>query len=425
MMVQDAIQTALIILGLPFTIYGVYYVIIGVMGLFKSKEYPQAPPQKKFAAVIAARNEAGVVGNLIDSLKEQHYPKELYDIYVLPNNCTDNTEEVALAHGAKTFHCSSAVHSKGGALEEFFDDTFAHNDIYDGFCIFDADNLVQQDFFQAMNNAMCAGVEIGQGYRESKNPKTSWVSGCQTIFYYTVNRFINQARQNIGLSAALNGTGFMVSAKVLKKDNSGFRTFSLTEDIEFTTQNIIKGQYVSWVPDARTYDEHPIDFKTSWKQRKRWSTGTIQCFSYYTPKLWQSFKETHRFGCIDMILYLSAPLLQVISTIYSFVSFIIIMMISINLQIPQTQNYLSIAGSAVGILLTIQFTHWLVRHEHHKNSSVKTSSYFTWWFFIVSWTVINFACILKPLTTWEPIAHTESFTLSQLKSNLQIENSSN
>ena len=121
MMVQDAIQTALIILGLPFTIYGVYYVIIGVMGLFKSKEYPQAPPQKKFAAVIAARNEAGVVGNLIDSLKEQHYPKELYDIYVLPNNCTDNTEEVALAHGAKTFHCSSAVHSKGGALEEFFD----------------------------------------------------------------------------------------------------------------------------------------------------------------------------------------------------------------------------------------------------------------------------------------------------------------
>ena len=217
----------------------------------------------------------------------------------------------------------------------------------------------------------------------------------------------------------------MVSAKVLKKDNSGFRTFSLTEDIEFTTQNIIKGQYVSWVPDARTYDEHPIDFKTSWKQRKRWSTGTIQCFSYYTPKLWQSFKETHRFGCIDMILYLSAPLLQVISTIYSFVSFIIIMMISINLQIPQTQNYLSIAGSAVGILLTIQFTHWLVRHEHHKNSSVKTSSYFTWWFFIVSWTVINFACILKPLTTWEPIAHTESFTLSQLKSNLQIENSSN
>ena len=172
MMVQDAIQTALIILGLPFTIYGAYYIIIGVMGLFKSKAYPQAPPQKKFAAVIASRNEAGVVGNLIDSLKEQHYPKALYDIYVLPNNCTDNTEEVTLAHGAKTFHCSAAVHSKGGALEEFFDHTFAHNDVYDAFCIFDADNLVQQDFFQAMNNAMCAGVEIGQGYRESKNPKT-------------------------------------------------------------------------------------------------------------------------------------------------------------------------------------------------------------------------------------------------------------
>lgn len=425
MMLQDEIHLILFILGLPFTLYGAYYMIVGIMGLFKPRTYPHAAPQKKFAAVIAARNEAGVVGNLIDSLKEQHYPKALYDIYVLPNNCTDNTEEVALAHGARVFHCSSKVHSKGGALEEFFDDTFAHNDIYDAFCVFDADNLVQQDFFQAMNNALCDGVKIGQGYRESKNPKTSWVSGCQTIFYYAVNRFINQARQKVGLSAALNGTGFMVSAEVLKKDNSGFRTFSLTEDIEFTTQNIIKGQDIAWIPEARTYDEHPIDFATSWKQRKRWSTGTIQCFSRYAPQLWDSFKKTHRFACLDMIFYLSAPLWQVCSTIFGFVSFIISIMITINLQVAPSQELLSLASAIVGIGLTIQFTRWLVRHEHHKNSSVKTSSYFSFWFFIVSWTIINFDCIIKPLTTWEPIAHTESFTLSQLKSNLQVENSSN
>lgn len=130
-----------------------------------------------------------VIGNLIDTLKSQNYPEELLDVYVLPNNCTDNTEEVSLEHGAKVFHCSSKVHSKGAALEEFFDDTFANNDVYDAFCIFDADNLVDPGFFIAMNNAMCSGETIAQGYRDSKNPADSWISGCQSIFYWTLNRF--------------------------------------------------------------------------------------------------------------------------------------------------------------------------------------------------------------------------------------------
>lgn len=60
-----------------------------------------SPLQNRIAVVVAARNEAAVIGNLIESLHQQDYPQELMDVYVIPNNCTDNTKEVALEHGAR------------------------------------------------------------------------------------------------------------------------------------------------------------------------------------------------------------------------------------------------------------------------------------------------------------------------------------
>lgn len=411
-MIQNAVLTMLFILGMPFTLYGVYFLAIGLMGLRRHRPYPEAPPKNRFAAVIAARNEAEVIGNLIDSLRDQDYPRELVDIYVLPNNCTDNTEAVARAHGAKTYACSGAVHSKGAALEEFFDATLLQNDNYDAYCVFDADNLVDPHFFSGMNGALCAGETMAQGYREGKNPISSWVSGSQTIFYYTIDRFLNLARTHCRLSALLNGTGFMIAADVLK--DGGFRTFTLTEDIEFTTQNIIKGRRVAWVPEAKIYDEVPETFGASWKQRMRWSTGTIQCFTQYAPQLWHQFRQTKHWACMDMILYLAAPLVQVFQTIFSAVTFIITAMLAINLQ--NFSNLTTTVLSGVGgIVLTVLFALWLVKLEKHPFRFVKRSAFVSFWFWLMSWMVINVACILQPLTTWEPIAHTHNIQLKQLQ----------
>ncbi len=408
----DFIYVALFLLGAPFMIYGLYNLVIGLLGYRKHNTFEAVAPKNRFAAVIAARNEGVVIGNLIDTLKAQDYPVDLLDVYVLPNNCTDNTEEVALEHGAKVFHCSKAVKSKGAALEQFFDDTFAHNDVYDAFCVFDADNLVDPGFFKAMNNALCSGETIAQGYRDSKNPNDSWISGCQSIFYWTLNRFLNLARYSIGMSAALNGTGFMVSAEVLK--DGGFRTFSLTEDIEFTTQSIMKGHRVAWVPEALTFDEHPLDFNTSWKQRKRWSTGTVQCFSHYAPLLWKAFKETKNWCCADMIIYLSAPIVQVLTAIYTLCSFIILSMLLVNTQVwSDALTFALIFG--IGVVFSFLFTAMVVKLEHHHLKQVKTPSFFTFWFFLFSWIFINIVCFIKPIDTWEPIEHNQSVSLAQLQ----------
>ena len=82
--------------------YFLYYVITGLFVFRKKKgKIRKYKPSKKLAVIIAARNEGGVIGHLLDSLNRQDYPKELYDIFVIPNNCTDDTEEVAKEKGAR------------------------------------------------------------------------------------------------------------------------------------------------------------------------------------------------------------------------------------------------------------------------------------------------------------------------------------
>ena len=411
----DTIYVALFAMGLPFFIYGLYNLAIGLLGYRKHKSFPQAAPKHRFAAVVAARNEGVVIGHLIDTLKSQNYPTELLDVYVLPNNCTDNTEEEARNHGAEIYHCTKSVKSKGAALEQFFDHTFEHNDIYDAFCIFDADNLVDPGFFSAMNNALCSGEKIAQGYRDSKNPNDSWISGCQSIFYWTLNRFMNLAKTSMGMSAALNGTGFMVSREVLQ--NGGFRTFSMTEDIEFTTQSIMKGYRVAWVPDALTFDEHPLDSQTSWKQRKRWSTGTVQCFNHYAPLLWKNYKETKNWCAMDMIIYLSAPFVQVLTAMYSACSFVILSLLYVNTQVLSDALLFALFFSIGGVLTSFVFTALVVRLERHKLKQVKGASFFSFWFFLFSWVFINIVCFIKPIDKWEPILHTNGVNFSQLQTN--------
>ena len=101
---------------------------------------------------------------------------------------------MAREHGAKIFHCTSEVRSKGAALEQFFDATFANNDVFDAFCVFDADNLVDPNFFSAMNNALCDGEKL---LRATATAKTRQIPGSRAVspFLLDFNRFMNLANR--------------------------------------------------------------------------------------------------------------------------------------------------------------------------------------------------------------------------------------
>ena len=100
--------------------YLIYYIITGLYALKSRSKISTGDKKHTFAVIIPARNEEKVIANLLKSLKTQNYPKELYDVFVVANNCTDKTSEIALSHNVNVIEGNENIKSKGDALKLAF-----------------------------------------------------------------------------------------------------------------------------------------------------------------------------------------------------------------------------------------------------------------------------------------------------------------
>lgn len=392
--------------------YFLYYVITGLFVFRKKKgKIRKYKPTKKMAVLIAARNEGGVIGHLLDSLKKQDYPKELYDIFVIPNNCTDDTEEVARDKGANIIECTVPVKSKGDVLKYTFDFMLNNYPEYEAYCIFDADNIVHPKFLRRMNDALCSGFRVAQCNRDTKNPSDSWISSCYSLFYLVQNFFFNEARMKMGWSSSINGTGFVISRDVIKE--RGFNTVTMTEDVELAAQCALNNERIAYVKEAITYDEQPLSFKESWKQRKRWSVGTIQCMNIYSPKLFKTWLTKGIPQAFDMGLFFLAPIIQIITFVVVFILFMY-NLLGINVtdvvKFAYDNKMLSMALAYICTVCTAAFVVML-----EKKGFAKTfKGIFTLAIFMVTWIPINVVCMVKKDIKWEPIKHNRKVDIDSL-----------
>ncbi len=398
------------------TIFWLYQILISLCSLVKIKDKPlKVNKQHKFMAIIPAHNEEAVIGNLIESLQNQNYDKKLYDIYVIADNCTDNTAKVAKDAGAIVYkRFDETKKTKGYALDWFLKQKIEENAPYDAFFVFDADNIVHPDFIKNMNKKLCQGEEVVQGYRDIKNPTDSWITAGYALFYWTMHRFYHLARYNIGLSPLLNGTGFMVKFDIIKPQ--GWDTVTLTEDIEFSLKRIISGKKLGWATDAICYDEQPVGFKQSWSQRSRWTVGHMQCMKEYTKKLLVAAKENKNMINIDGFLYIigSIPLF-IITLLLLGTNFLMYagdgmtkaeLIINILRYVIPT-FLLPIATSLIAMLLD----------KRPIKPMLKGLACYP--LFMGSWILINLKCLFKRETSWEKINHVRS--IKMLNTELQEE----
>ena len=298
-----------------------YYLFIAVFGFYKKKDTKTFEPQKKFAMLVAAHNEEVVIENLVESLKHLDYPKELYDIFVIADNCTDNTAKIARAAGANVFErFNKEKRGKGFALEWMFDKIFKMDTHYDGIAVFDADNLVDKNFLKEMNNKMCEGFKVVQGYIDSKNPQDSWITESYAIAFTSANRMLQLAKSNIGLSAQIGGTGFVIDTATLKK--LGWGATCLTEDLEFSCKLILNGEKVGWAHDAIIYDEKPLTLKASWNQRKRWMQGFADVATRYGMKLLKKSIKDRSLVAFDCTLYVMQPFVTLATGLAGLLTFV-------------------------------------------------------------------------------------------------------
>ena len=361
-------------------------------------------------AIIPAHNEEAVVADLIKSLKNQDYPKDLLDIYVIADNCTDNTAKIARNAGAIVYErFDETKKTKGYALNWFLQQKIKEDAPYDAFFVFDADNIVDKNFITNMNKKLCQGEDVVQGYRDIKNPSDNWITAGYAIFYWQMHRFYHLARYNLGLSPLLNGTGFMVKFDVIKPQ--GWDTETLTEDIEFSLKRIIKGKKLGWATDAIVYDEQPTGFKQSWSQRSRWTVGHIQCIKKYTKDLAIAAKENKKMINFDGLLYIvgSIPMF-IITMLLLFTNFVMYNSQSITTAELIKNLIFYLVPTFVLPIFVGMFAMWL----DGRKIKPMAKGLLCYPLFLLTWIFINFKCLFIRNTSWEKINHVRSIKISDV-----------
>jgi len=285
-----------------------YYYFVSIFGWKKHQEEKDYTPTKRFALITAAHNEEAVIRYHLESLKKLNYPPELFDIYVIADNCTDNTAGVARQEGVRVYERFSKRRGKGFALEWMFNELYKMEEQkYDAICLFDADNVVSSNFLLEMNAKLKQGYRSIQGYLDTKNPNDSWVTACYATAYWSMNRMWQLARYNLGLSNALGGTGLCLDYELLKE--YGWGATCLTEDLEFTMKLLLNGTKTAWAHDCKVYDEKPVHFSQTWRQRTRWLQGHWDvALRYMVPLLKKGLAE-RKWYPIDGAIYLFQPFL--------------------------------------------------------------------------------------------------------------------
>lgn len=242
-----------ICLGLSLVFFWSTFVVL--FGLLRTpKTYKKATRNLKFAVLICARNEERVIALPIRSIHMGKYPREAVDVIVLADNCTDSTAEIAARSGAQVWEKSTPSTCKGDVLRWGVEKVLATKK-YDAIAVFDADNIVSDKWFDAVNDALQDGESVVTGCRHASNYAKNIISGWYAIYWGVMNELSNRVRTNLGLSGKLTGTGFACLTSVLGE--KGWETSTIVEDVEFTVQMNLAGRRIAYVPEAEYADEQP------------------------------------------------------------------------------------------------------------------------------------------------------------------------
>lgn len=386
-----------------------YYFVLSIFGFLKIKEKKDLIPEKSFALIVAAHNEEQVIGPLIENLFILDYPQKLYDVFVVADNCTDDTAKIAASKGAIVYErYNNEKRGKGYALEWIFDKIWSNHKAYDAVVIFDADNLVDKNFLKEMNSRLKKGEKIIQGYIDAKNPGDTWVSGAFAISFWVINRVWHLAKYNIGLSSALGGTGMCICMDVLKK--YGWGAVCLTEDLEFSMKALSQGIRTTWTRDAIVYDEKALTFAQSWRQRKRWAQGHVDVASRYClPLFWKGIKEKNLM-IIDGALHLCQPFFLIAMTVFMAISYL-------NYYIPlYTPIFEKIVPLEIWYILTAGQYIYPILCLIIEKIPLKLYKNLIWYpIFLLSWlpiTILGF--VYKNDREWSHTIHTRNISYKEL-----------
>lgn len=399
--------------------YAYQFVFLFISYVAKKKSY-EAKKISNIAVLISARNERAVIRGLIESIHNQDYPQDKLKVFVVADNCTDDTAEISRDAGAVVYERFNKTEiGKGYALDFLLKKIAADfgETAFDGYLVFDADNLVEPNFITEINKVFTQGYDCVTSYRNSKNYGENWLSAGQGLCLMRDNIMLNRTRMAIGSTCFVSGTGFIFSSKLCLSFGGGWPFHMLTEDGEFTIYNAINGTKTGYCDTARFYDDQPSRLGQSCSQRLRWCKGYLQIIGGYFGKLLKGIFSKKFISCFDMtmcmapayIISILAVIVNIVGAVVSLVSGETVASVAISLAIGVGVAYFGLY--VFGIALTV--SEW----RSLKTSAIKKIFYsFTFPLYMFTFIPICFVALVKKRVAWVPIIHENKVSLDDLKS---------
>lgn len=412
--VLDILNVFTMVLQLAALAVTMYYFVIGIFGFIPKKEKEVTENKTNtFALLVAAHDEEMVIANMVDSLASLNYPRESYDIFVIADNCTDQTAQIAREHGALVYErFDTTQRGKGFALEWMFEKIFNMEKKYDYIGIFDADNLVDKNFLYEMNKQINKGYRVVQGYVDSKNPFDSWITCAYSFSFWSVSRVFQLARHNLGLSCQLSGTGFVMATELLKK--LGWGATCLTEDMEFTMKLALNDEKVGWAHKAVIYDEKPVGLKASWKQRKRWMQGHADVATRFFGKLMKKAFKEKKIMCFDCAVYLIQPARVIASGLVTLFAWLQFAYPDGNVGFFQMSYLFTPMVWNTFVVLQMMYMPLVIAYERKEFTLRMFWGYLTFMVYNLTWIPITIQGIIdKNKTEWSHTKHTRQISIEE------------
>ena len=273
----DIVNLVFGVLGGVLSLLAIHFILFAIVGIFAKKRFPKTDEKLKYGLIIPARNEEAVVGKLIESIQKANYPQDKLHIFLIAHNCTDATAEVGRKLGATVYEYNNPEECTMGYAFRYLFDRIGEDygiESYDGFFLFNADNIVDENFFDRMNDAFVAEGKksIITSFRNSKNFGSNTMSACYGLYFAYGCHYESRGRSVLGCSTRVQGTGYVIPREIVK---DGWNYVTLTEDWEFTADRIIENQKIVYCDDAMFYDEQPLGMRVMVRQRLRWARGHL------------------------------------------------------------------------------------------------------------------------------------------------------
>ena len=408
------------IIGILFILLYFHQFVFVILSSLKAAKIPQKVFKlHKIGFVISARNESNVIANLINSIRNNDYPQAMVNIFVVADNCTDNTAQICRDLGCIVVERFDQTKiGKGYALNYLF--TKLHTEpeyadvIPDAYIIADADNVMTSNYITEMNKVYDSGYDVVASYRNTKNFGTNWISAGYGYWFLHESKHLNNARMIFNSSCFVMGTGFLISVDTIKEFNN-WDFYTLTEDVQFSTEYALRGKKVGYCGNAEFFDEQPEKFKQSWNQRVRWARGYYQVYGLKGKELIKNMFKN--FSCWDTLTSIfPAMILSLLTVVVLPICSIIALCVGdyVSALLAFTSLLANLAMMYVYIFLvglTLCVTEW----KKIKTTNFKKILYvFTLPIFMFTYIPISVRAMFGKVG-WKPIIHTSNVKIEELE----------